>query len=262
MFSKLMKRPCPIDEFEERWSELIEEYGVTNHQWILEIYSKRNQWAEAFFRGHFFAMMRSTQRAESMNSLLKQKNHAARICTRAILDHVLKEINADEDIVVQSMSLLKDRRYQFQFSNHTMKNPRSFAAIIDLDESKFECECLMLQSDGIPCRHIIRGFKNMRISTFPEKSINPRWFVEVGKKLIMDFPFPSVDKPKEVRFAKMNMECMHFSKLSSQKRKPFFDKSINVVRNLTPAAEDESDALSESDGEEILKEFVKNCTML
>ncbi|KAK4486595.1 hypothetical protein RD792_006846, partial [Penstemon davidsonii] len=56
MFSKLMKRPCPIDEFEERWSELIEEYGVTNHQWVLEIYSKRNQWAEAFFRGQFISV--------------------------------------------------------------------------------------------------------------------------------------------------------------------------------------------------------------
>ncbi|XP_012833257.1 PREDICTED: protein FAR1-RELATED SEQUENCE 5-like [Erythranthe guttata] len=72
-FSKLMKSTCSVAQFEARWSTLIAKFGVADHPWIQDIYSKRHLWAEAFFRGKFFSMMRSTQRAESMNASLKQK---------------------------------------------------------------------------------------------------------------------------------------------------------------------------------------------
>ena len=60
-----------VEEFEQGWSKFVEDNKIGGDSWIVEMYKKRQMWAEAFFRKHFSAMTRSTQRAESLNALIK-----------------------------------------------------------------------------------------------------------------------------------------------------------------------------------------------
>ncbi|KAG5524152.1 hypothetical protein RHGRI_030973 [Rhododendron griersonianum] len=49
---------------------MVSHYGLETNAWVLEMYSDRERWAEAYLLGHFFAGMRSTQRCEGMNRYL------------------------------------------------------------------------------------------------------------------------------------------------------------------------------------------------
>ncbi|PIN25206.1 hypothetical protein CDL12_02043 [Handroanthus impetiginosus] len=71
-FAQLLKKTYSIEEFESSWLTLIERHGVADHPWIIDIFKKKELCGEAYFRGHFFGMMRTTQRSESMNYLMKQ----------------------------------------------------------------------------------------------------------------------------------------------------------------------------------------------
>ncbi|XAR69568.1 hypothetical protein NMG60_11001210 [Bertholletia excelsa] len=172
-------------------------------------------WAEAFFRKHFSAMTRSTQRAESLNALIKlslsnrfsiteflrhyhrtlQKirahfykmqedvevskpvaregplhnleKHVAYICTKKIFKCVRTEIREEQGVMVESIAKTSNRKQDFKFVGYKKGDNHVLSVSIDLDASKFDCNCLKLQSDGVPCRHIISGLKHMRVDKFP-----------------------------------------------------------------------------------------------
>ncbi|KAH9679534.1 protein FAR1-RELATED SEQUENCE [Citrus sinensis] len=60
------------EEFEQLWQNMVEELGLQNNDWVKKIYSKRERWAEAFLRGHFFGGMRTTQCCEGMNAYMNR----------------------------------------------------------------------------------------------------------------------------------------------------------------------------------------------
>ncbi|RVW90233.1 hypothetical protein CK203_036783 [Vitis vinifera] len=51
------------EEFEKVWHQMVENLGLNENRWVIEIYGKRKRYAEAYLCGKFFAGMRSTQRA-------------------------------------------------------------------------------------------------------------------------------------------------------------------------------------------------------
>ncbi|XP_056695089.1 protein FAR-RED IMPAIRED RESPONSE 1-like [Spinacia oleracea] len=56
-------------EFEERWAKVISEFKLENHDWLLQIYDKREMWIPAYFRDLFLCgIMRTTSRSESENN--------------------------------------------------------------------------------------------------------------------------------------------------------------------------------------------------
>ncbi|KAF7142193.1 hypothetical protein RHSIM_Rhsim05G0159900 [Rhododendron simsii] len=71
-FTILMQMECDIEEFETLWADMVSHYGLETNAWVVEMYSDRERWAEAYLLGHFFAGMRSTQRYEGMNRYLNR----------------------------------------------------------------------------------------------------------------------------------------------------------------------------------------------
>ncbi|KAL6127468.1 hypothetical protein ACLB2K_070833 [Fragaria x ananassa] len=61
-----------IPEWELRWHYFVTMNGLENNQWVTSMYHKRERWAEAFFRDHFFGGICSTQRCEGMHRILKE----------------------------------------------------------------------------------------------------------------------------------------------------------------------------------------------
>ncbi|KAL4275530.1 hypothetical protein AHAS_Ahas20G0116400 [Arachis hypogaea] len=56
------------ESFEKKWFEFIEEYNLYDNTWLSNLYDDRSMWVPIFFKGEFWAAMRSTQGSESMHT--------------------------------------------------------------------------------------------------------------------------------------------------------------------------------------------------
>ncbi|GJZ27324.1 FAR1-related sequence 5-like protein [Tanacetum coccineum] len=66
-------------EFEEKWSKLIEDFGLQNHKWMTKMFNLREMWLPAYFiDSPLFGLMRTTSRSESENAFFKSfTNHGS-----------------------------------------------------------------------------------------------------------------------------------------------------------------------------------------
>ncbi|GJR09813.1 FAR1-related sequence 5-like protein [Tanacetum coccineum] len=59
-------------KFEEKWSELIEDFGLQSHKWLTKMFNLREIWIPAYFiNSPLYGLMRTTSRSESENSFFK-----------------------------------------------------------------------------------------------------------------------------------------------------------------------------------------------
>ncbi|QHO00100.1 Protein FAR1-RELATED SEQUENCE [Arachis hypogaea] len=70
MFKKCMLGDYEISVFEQKWFGMVEEFGVAEKNWIIDMYEKRHMWATAHIRGKFFAGFRTTSRCEGLHSII------------------------------------------------------------------------------------------------------------------------------------------------------------------------------------------------
>ena len=54
------------------WNDMLETYDLTNNPWLREMFDAKEKWSMVYGRHMFTAIMKSTQRNESMNSVLKK----------------------------------------------------------------------------------------------------------------------------------------------------------------------------------------------
>lgn len=60
------------ETFERRWDQLMNEYGLQDHEWLSEMYAIRDQWVPGYFRNvPMCCLMKTTSRCESANHLFK-----------------------------------------------------------------------------------------------------------------------------------------------------------------------------------------------
>ncbi|XP_012833686.1 PREDICTED: protein FAR1-RELATED SEQUENCE 5-like [Erythranthe guttata] len=206
-FSKLMKITCSVAQFEARWSTLIAKFGVADHPWIQDIYSKRHLWAEAFFRGKFFSMTRITQRAESMNASLKHKVSSGFSLTDLFRQynnsflkrirkrfHVLQKESENPPKEVKRTGLLSGlenhagrvcTRAIFDYIQNELKeeaniivlnksvpvNRRHTFIFEDHSKARPRTFTTVIDLDNEEF-HLICGFKNLTLTKFPAKSDN------------------------------------------------------------------------------------------
>ncbi|GJU70959.1 FAR1-related sequence 5-like protein [Tanacetum coccineum] len=59
-------------EFEEKWAQLIEDFGLQSHKWLKKMFNLREIWIPAYFiDSPLYGLMRTTSRFESENSFFK-----------------------------------------------------------------------------------------------------------------------------------------------------------------------------------------------
>ncbi|KAJ4808279.1 Protein FAR1-RELATED SEQUENCE 5 [Rhynchospora pubera] len=67
----VINRSLNVQEFENTWTTMLEKYKLHDNNHLKNMFEKHAEWVPAYFRDIFFAEMSTTQRSESMNSLLK-----------------------------------------------------------------------------------------------------------------------------------------------------------------------------------------------
>ncbi|PIN10912.1 hypothetical protein CDL12_16491 [Handroanthus impetiginosus] len=60
------------EEFLHAWYEMLEKYGLQTNEWMERLFKIREKWALVYGRQIFCADLMTTQRSESMNSVLKR----------------------------------------------------------------------------------------------------------------------------------------------------------------------------------------------
>ncbi|XP_076936525.1 protein FAR1-RELATED SEQUENCE 5-like, partial [Bidens hawaiensis] len=61
------------DEFEEKWPSILSEYGLSDHEWLADLYKIRKDWIPAYYlQENFSGRMRTTSRSESENNFFNQ----------------------------------------------------------------------------------------------------------------------------------------------------------------------------------------------
>ncbi|KAK0580192.1 hypothetical protein LWI29_037745 [Acer saccharum] len=90
------------EEFEERWTMFLENFHVSNNEWLNGLYVERQRWVPAFVKNSFWAGMSTTQRSESMhaffNGYVNSKTSLKQFVEQyenALRDKVEKEKHAD-----------------------------------------------------------------------------------------------------------------------------------------------------------------------
>jgi hypothetical protein len=72
LFKKCMLFDYEIVDFERKWSEMVQECGVEDNAWVLDMYEKKDMWATAHIRGKFFGGFRTTSRCEGLHAKIGQ----------------------------------------------------------------------------------------------------------------------------------------------------------------------------------------------
>ncbi|GJR15599.1 FAR1-related sequence 5-like protein [Tanacetum coccineum] len=59
-------------KFEEKWAQLVEDFGLQSHKWMIKMFNLREIWIPAYFiDSPLYGLMRTTSRSESENSFFK-----------------------------------------------------------------------------------------------------------------------------------------------------------------------------------------------
>ncbi|GJU46068.1 FAR1-related sequence 5-like protein [Tanacetum coccineum] len=59
-------------KFEEKWAQLIEDFGLQSHKWMIKMFNLREIWIPAYFiDSPLYGLTRTTSRSESENSFFK-----------------------------------------------------------------------------------------------------------------------------------------------------------------------------------------------
>ncbi|KAJ4702644.1 Protein FAR-RED IMPAIRED RESPONSE 1 isoform X1 [Melia azedarach] len=66
-FNKCIFKSFTSEQFEKRWSKIVDRFNLRNDIWFQSLYEDRERWIPTFMRGVFLAGMSTIQRSESIN---------------------------------------------------------------------------------------------------------------------------------------------------------------------------------------------------
>ncbi|XP_042503475.1 protein FAR1-RELATED SEQUENCE 5-like isoform X2 [Macadamia integrifolia] len=101
-FKKCLYESRWSDEFESRWSSLLDKYKLHDIKWLHNMYEKRHKWVPVYSRYIFHADMTTIQRSESINSFFNGYLNKSlpliefvKHCEKAVVSRREKEIYED-----------------------------------------------------------------------------------------------------------------------------------------------------------------------
>ncbi|XP_041015778.1 protein FAR1-RELATED SEQUENCE 8-like isoform X1 [Juglans microcarpa x Juglans regia] len=66
-FRRIVYDSLKVDEFEMAWEDMIQHFGMREHEWLQLLYEDRERWAPVYSKDTFFAGMSNFEKGESMS---------------------------------------------------------------------------------------------------------------------------------------------------------------------------------------------------
>ncbi|KAG2598759.1 hypothetical protein PVAP13_5KG398207 [Panicum virgatum] len=100
------------------------------------------------------------------------EKHGSYVFTHEVFEKFQEEVLAAREYCdSQSTTELEDRKIVTMTDNYR----RIREVICFSTEQIYKCSCMLFESIGIPCRHIIRMFRGARLNEIPQHYITKRW---------------------------------------------------------------------------------------
>lgn len=218
----LLNRYYSVEEFENRWQQMLTDYNVENNEWTTALYRTRQRWADTFLRGNYFGGSTATNRCESMNAFLKRflneklplwkalqncdhglaalrygqmskhvtdkltrpvvnqtsmaviEDKFGAIYTKTVFIEVRKEITRSDAYTVLHHHIIREAEV-CTIQKYLSPNSVNRKVTFDRADNIIKCECLWMETRGIPCRHIFSAMKRLQIGDIPKNLIKSRW---------------------------------------------------------------------------------------
>ncbi|XP_076908441.1 protein FAR1-RELATED SEQUENCE 3-like [Bidens hawaiensis] len=219
------------DEFEMKWHEIVNEFGLIDNSWISTMFGLRSMWIPAYYRDESLSgLLRTTSRSESENQFFGLVSNS-----QLTLVEFFSHFNMD----------LETQRYAHRKNDHDTRNTKpdghgpnatiyvkdkeafgkgciQVSVIVDDNDFSASCSCKSckrFEQYGLLCWHVFVAFRVLEIDEIPKKYILRRWMrdaISVKRKCSIfgkDVANGNIDKDEIVRdimFAIENICNMFF----------------------------------------------------
>ncbi|XP_074297222.1 protein FAR1-RELATED SEQUENCE 1-like [Silene latifolia] len=185
-------------EFEEKWSQVINDFELNDNTWLTYMYGKRHKWIPAYFRDlPLGRLLKTTQRSESQNSYFKrfesidgtlvefwlrfqsamEQQHYNQRFLDAASDSTLPQVSS-KTMIEKHASKIYTHTVFYEFQEQVQMVP-----VAHNNESKeTTCTCKMFERKGILCKHIIWIISGKGLQSIPKQYIENRWTKKSYKK--------------------------------------------------------------------------------
>ncbi|KAF5451308.1 hypothetical protein F2P56_026424 [Juglans regia] len=141
------------DEFEKKWGQLIQKYGLGENQWLQGLYNERSFWVPVYLKGVFWAGMSTTQRSESMNAFFDGFVHSGTTLKEFVdqFDNALRkkvevetttDFNFSNQTIPCSSAFHIEKQFQVVYTNAKFKEVQREVWGMIL------CKCILISKEG------------------------------------------------------------------------------------------------------------------
>ncbi|KAL6575156.1 hypothetical protein OROMI_012441 [Orobanche minor] len=146
------------------WNAMLEKYRLKENKWLNALFELREKWALVYGRDTFTADMKSTQRSEGMNNVLKKYLKPEHNLLR-FFEHYER--------------VLSDRRYEELCADFKMIDTTPVLAIsahmLEHGAEYLYCSCKKYTSVGILCAHALKVLDKKNVKKITPQYILKRW---------------------------------------------------------------------------------------
>ncbi|RVX03571.1 Protein FAR1-related sequence 5 [Vitis vinifera] len=237
-FSKCMFMESTVEEFECAWNDMLEMFNLHGHKWVTDIYAKRSRWEEAYLRGHFFAGMKSTQRALSRIRHNEAKAEFETHHSSAVLTTKLYALEKYAGTVFTRQSFLKLR--------DEMKNAELFFSVSTENHGGYRVHTLT------KFRSPDKIWKIEHLEEIPETCIMKRWS-KLAKEMVQVHHDNEIqgDATNIIRYGALSSMCSRMSYFASQSEKVFKEARCEIQRLACQMEELCKNSVEESEREDL-----------
>lgn len=209
-----------VDEFELRWREMVDRYGLHGNKHIVSLYALRTFWALPFLRCYFFAGMTNTFQPELINAFI-QRFLSAQSVLENFIEQVAVVMEAKDQATLKQKMIRRNQKISLKtgspIESHaaTVLTPYAFSKLQEqlvlapqyasllVDESYFivrhhteinggskviwipddefiSCSCHDFEFSGILCRHVLRVLSTNNCFNVPYQYLPIRWRSQIG----------------------------------------------------------------------------------
>ncbi|XP_028066530.1 protein FAR1-RELATED SEQUENCE 6-like isoform X2 [Camellia sinensis] len=160
-FSNAVYDSFTIDEFEEYWEAMIENFNLNDNEWLGVLHRERHGWIPAYVKDIFWAGMSTTQRSESMNAFfvgyVNSKTTLKQFVEQydnALRSKVEKETKADFKSRNKLYDCLTVYRFEKQF-RAAYTNSKFKEVQVELKRLVY-CRANLIKQEGAVCTYHVR----------------------------------------------------------------------------------------------------------
>ncbi|XP_024178790.1 protein FAR1-RELATED SEQUENCE 5-like [Rosa chinensis] len=182
------------EEFDSRWTEIIEKSRLSDNKWLQSIYEIRSSWIPAHFeRGLLHQRYHELEKdhinidekARTVMSL-DIEDHMAKIYARKIFYEVQEQLR---ESFKYKLELLRENvtHCVFKVMRKNLDTMKSRELTYEKDSDFASCSCRKFESEGLSCSHVFSYLiKIQDVDKLPTQYILKRWTKDARQSLVLD----------------------------------------------------------------------------